>query len=406
MNDFALLGLLIIAIAIGFYLGRHAAKKNVAGVAFAPGKSYFQGLNYLLNEQPDKAVEEFVSALDVNTDTLETHLALGKLMRKQGQVDRAIRIHQNLLARPVLELKDQHQVHLELARDFMTAGLLDRAEVLLQEVIGESTVLRSIAQRSLLVIYQDESEWQDAINVAQALLQSRFMKANVEHKRNLQRMVAHFYCELAEDCMRGENLIGARQYLDRAVAADKTVYRVALLSAANDNAQGRHKQVIKVLSRLELQDPAWFWMCLPALQEAYERQDVERGFEIFSRHLRSHIENHDAPRVAMYLVDQFIARSEDEPIRVQQASEILSVFVAQYESLLASNKLVELQINDASKQVESDVCRLHAQVSDLLNQRNRYRCGDCGFSGRQLHWRCPSCKTWESMRSIENQSTI
>ena len=107
----------------------------------------------------------------------------------------------------------------------------------------------------------------------------------------------------------------------------------------------------------------------------------------------------------MYLVDQFIARSEAEPIRVQQASEILSVFVAQYESLLASNKLVELQINDASKHVESDVCRLHLQVSELLSQRNRYRCGDCGFSGRQLHWRCPSCKTWESMRSIENQST-
>ncbi|MBT8148903.1 MAG: lipopolysaccharide assembly protein LapB, partial [Gammaproteobacteria bacterium] len=147
MNDVALVGLLTLAIGIGFFLGKRAAKAAAQRAAFAPDKNYFQGLNYLLNEQPDKAVEAFVDSLDVNSYTLETHLALGKLMRRQGQVDRAIRIHQNLLARPVLEEADQHQVHLELARDFMAAGLLDRAEVLLQEVIGESTELRGIAQR-------------------------------------------------------------------------------------------------------------------------------------------------------------------------------------------------------------------------------------------------------------------
>ncbi|NNC55607.1 MAG: lipopolysaccharide assembly protein LapB, partial [Pseudomonadales bacterium] len=219
MNDVALLALITLAIAIGFFLGRRSQRDKKE--AFAPDKNYYQGLNYLLNEEPDKAVEEFVASLDVNSHTLETHLALGKLMRRQGQVDRAIRIHQNLLARPVLADKAQHQVHLELARDFMAAGLLDRAEVLLQEVIGESGELRGIAQRYLLDIFQDEREWQDAIDVANALLQSRYMKANPEARREIMRMISHFNCELAEAAMSSGNASAARQYLDRAASVDK-----------------------------------------------------------------------------------------------------------------------------------------------------------------------------------------
>mgnify|MGYP006450763273 FL=1 len=166
MADIALIALVTVAIAIGYLLGRRSLKKAATGIfPLAFNKTYFQGLNYLLNEQPDKAVDAFVESLDVNANTLETHLALGKLMRKQGQVDRAIRIHQNLLARPQLDIADQHQVHLELARDFMAAGLLDRAEMLLKEVIAESTDLRGIAQRYLLDIFQDEREWSDAFRL-------------------------------------------------------------------------------------------------------------------------------------------------------------------------------------------------------------------------------------------------
>ena len=142
MTDLSLFILLTVAIAIGFFLGRRgtaAVRQRLFSSTLK--KRYFQGLNYLLNEQPDKAVDAFIDALEVNDNTLETHLALGKLMRKQGQVDRAIRIHQNLLARPQLNLPDQHQVHLELARDFMAAGLLDRAEMLLRDVMALRSVL-------------------------------------------------------------------------------------------------------------------------------------------------------------------------------------------------------------------------------------------------------------------------
>lgn len=405
MEDLALLGLLTLAIAIGYFLGRRSnSGKNSASLS--PDKTYYQGLNYLLNEEPDEAVEEFVGSLDVNTHTLETHLALGKLMRRQGQVDRAIRIHQNLLARPVLEDRAQHQVHLELARDFMAAGLLDRAEVLLQEVIDESSALRSIAQRYLLDIFQDEREWQDAIGVANSLLQSRLIKGNAESRRELLRMIAHFHCEMAEAAMSSGNAAGARQHLERAAAVDKGVFRVALLMAANDNAQGRHKQVIKTLSRLELQNPDWFWMCLPALQEAYQRQDTERGFELFSRHLQSHLQTRNATRVVMYLVDQFTQRASEDPARLGQAIDTLADFNRRYNSLAASSKLVELRTHASGGSGNHDVLRLQAQVSELLDTHNVFRCTQCGFSGRQLHWRCPSCKTWESMCSVESADPV
>ncbi|MGB5325132.1 MAG: hypothetical protein WBN40_06890 [Pseudomonadales bacterium] len=405
MEDLALLGLLTVAIAIGFFLGRRSAASEKAR-SFSPDKNYYQGLNYLLNEEPDEAVEEFVASLDVNTHTLETHLALGKLMRRQGQVDRAIRIHQNLLARPVLEDQAQHQVHLELARDFMAAGLLDRAEVLLQEVIGESSDLRGIAQRYLLDIFQDEREWQDAIDIANALLQSRYMKNNPDARRDIQRMIAHFNCELAETAMSSGNAAVARQYLERAANVDKGVFRVGLLMAANDNAQGRHKQVIKTLSRLELQNPDWFWMCLAALQEAYQKQDGERGFELFARHLQSHVHSRNATRVVMYLVDQFVQRSTADSARLGQAIDTLADFTQRHNSLAASNKLVELRTHVSGSSRNHDVLRLQAQVSELLDLQNVFRCSQCGFSGRQLHWRCPSCKSWESMRSIESNSAV
>ncbi|MBT8138376.1 MAG: lipopolysaccharide assembly protein LapB [Gammaproteobacteria bacterium] len=399
MDDFALLGLLTLAIAIGFFLGRRSQREQKNG--FTPDKNYYQGLNYLLNEEPDKAVEEFVASLDVNSHTLETHLALGKLMRRQGQVDRAIRIHQNLLARPVLEDKAQHQVHLELARDFMAAGLLDRAEVLLQEVIGESSELRGIAQRYLLDIFQDEREWQDAIDVANSLVQSRYIKSNPDARREILRMIAHFHCELAEAAMSSGNASAARQYLDGAASVDKGVFRVALLMAANDNAQGRYKQVIKTLSKLELQNPDWFWMCLPALQEAYQKQNGARGFELFSRHLQSHVENRDATPVIMYLVDQLIQRAGEDPARMGQAIDLLADFNRRHNSLAATNKLVELRTHAGGNSGNHDVLRLQAKVSELLELQSVFRCGHCGFTGRQLHWRCPSCKTWESMCSTE-----
>ena len=168
MNDLLIFLLLFSAIVIGWLLGR----RSVASISNNSDSSgeYYQGLNYLLDGRPDGAVDSFIDGLEVNSETLETHVAMGNLLRKRGEVDRAIRVHQNLLARPSLPRSQVHLAHLELARDYISAGLLDRAEGLLLALVKESSEQRVVACRHLLEIYQSEKEWQRAIDVAKSML--------------------------------------------------------------------------------------------------------------------------------------------------------------------------------------------------------------------------------------------
>ena len=402
MVDIALIALVTAAIAIGYFLGRRSLKKQGLGAfPLSINKTYFQGLNYLLNEQPDKAVDAFVESLDVNANTLETHLALGKLMRKQGQVDRAIRIHQNLLARPQLDVEHQHQVHLELARDFMSAGLLDRAEMLLKEVIAESTVLRGIAQRYLLDIFQDEREWSDAIQVAEALVVSRYVKSSADKRLAMVQMIAHFYCELAEEAVQKNDAKMARKYLDKALLSDKNSLRTALLIGALENKAGRHKQAIKVLSRAITQNPTLMSECLPELYKAYVAVDPVGGFNQILSFVESQIAQHPSIAALLFMVDQLLLRAASEPSRQQQAQDMLSHYLRDRPSLAGLNKVITLQIPNLSPDVASDVTSLQALVQRLLEKRLNYQCTSCGFAGRQLHWRCPSCKSWDQMERVK-----
>ena len=402
MVDVAFIALVTVAIAIGYLLGRRSLKKRGAdSFPLSFDKNYFQGLNFLLNEQPDKAVDAFVESLDVNTNTLETHLALGKLMRKQGQVDRAIRIHQNLLARPQLDIAHQHQVHLELARDFMAAGLLDRAEMLLKEVIAESSALRGIAQRYLLDIFQDEREWSDAIQVAEALVSSRYIKSTPDKRRMLTQMISHFYCELAEESSQKNDTVMARKYLDKALIADKTSIRAALLMGALENQDGRHKQAVKVLSRAVAQNPSLMSECLPELYKAYIAVDPVGGFNQVLSFVESQVAQHPSITALLFMVDQLLIRAESEPSRQQQAHDLLSRYLRDRPSLAGLNKVITLQIPRLSADIASDVISLQSLVQRLLEKRLNYQCSSCGFTGRQLHWRCPSCKSWDQMEHVK-----
>lgn len=399
MLEISLVVLFTAAIAIGFLLGKYTSKKNKTRLSSSFQENHLKDLNFLLDAQEDKEIETFIENLDVNTHTLETHFALGRLMRKQGQVDRAIRIHQNLLARPVLEEKEQHQVHLELARDFMKAGLLDRAEMLLQQVINESSSLKSIAQRYLMDIYQDEQEWLKALDVAQVLLSSRPVRADQEYKSLLSKMVAHFYCELAEQGIEQKNPDQVSLYLNKAIAADKTVLRSVLLSAINDNLTGRYKSAIKSIVKLESVNPPWLVLCMPVLLEAYQGISEDKGFDQWVQHVSAHVKRHKSPYVLMYLIDKLLQKTDERDDYREVAIDLLSSDVELYDTLLSSNKLVGLKLEVASDEnlaFFNDIVKLQSKVDSLLSSKSIYRCISCGFSGRQLHWRCPSCKQWET----------
>ena len=207
MQELMFLGLFVVALAIGWFLGRREAIR--VGVMLAPhgsaiDKQYFIGLNYLLNEQPDEAIETFIRALEVNPETVETHIAIGKLFCQRGDVERAIKVHQNLLARPNLTALQADRVQFELARDYLAVGLHHRAERLLNELVEHSSTLRADALADLVRIHERERDWQKAVETGRRLLRER---------EEFAVTLAHYHCELARESIRRGEVVQARREL-------------------------------------------------------------------------------------------------------------------------------------------------------------------------------------------------
>src|SRR3990167_1046957 len=181
--------LYLISILIAWALGYFMRLKEMPGRKFMLPRDYLVGLNFLLNEETDKAVDVFIKMLEVDSDTVETHLAVGKLFRRRGEVDRAIRIHQNLIARPQLEKNYREQSLFELGQDYLSAGMLDRAERVFLELVNAKSHAAQ-ALKILIDIYQQERDWLNAIDMAE-----RYESAT---RQNMQPVIAHYYCELAD----------------------------------------------------------------------------------------------------------------------------------------------------------------------------------------------------------------
>src|SRR3990172_7325925 len=223
---------------------------------------YFKGLNFVLNEQPDKAIEVFIRMLEVDSETVETHLALGNLFRRRGEVDRAIRIHQNLIARPTLDRQQRTHALLELGQDYMRAGLLDRAETLFQELIDMNEHVEP-ALRYLIDIYQQEKDWDRAIPATQKLA------AVTGKSRNA--VIAHYYCELAEQARQHDDLERTRQLLKEALASDRACVRASLLLADMDMKIGDYGAAMYSLKKVRYQDPDYLSEALRPLLECYDK---------------------------------------------------------------------------------------------------------------------------------------
>jgi len=374
--------LLVIALGIGFLLGRRERRRRpkVEGVV---SRDYFRGLNHLLNERPDLAIDTFVEAMVVSDDTIDTHLALGSLVRRRGEVDKAIRIHQNLLARPVLSGGNRVQVELELARDYLMAGLLDRAETLLRELVGKSGSHRTEALKLLLRIYEREREWGRAMETGKRL---------IRHDRDMRRRIAHYYCELAEEAMAVSDLRSARSELARALQMDGRCARANLVGARLELQASRYKEVLRLLERVRDQDATLAGECLGLYEQAsialgdasalvrFASESLEKAPAIeLVNTLRHHVELSGDPEAARsYIVEHLLHHPN------------LAGFV------------MLLQVLDkAGESLSPEYVRLVRRMSEaLLEKQPRYRCQSCGFSGKNLMWQCPSCHEWGSMGAL------
>ncbi len=401
MNELLIFALLFLAVGMGWLLGRRGGGRARA-MPELPSQ-YYKGLNYLLDGRPDGAIDAFITALEVNSETLETHIALGNVLRKQGEVDRAIRIHQNLLARPSLPKIQVHQAHLELARDYISAGLLDRAERLLLDLVEESQGLRRTAQRYLLGIYQSEREWQQAVDIALKLLPRKSLLGGSsqefarEKGQEVSVALAHYYCELAALEIERGQLPQAHKLLLQALGVDKSCVRASLMMGDVEFQSGHFKVAIKALRKVSAQDPGYLPETVALLRQCYRQLDDEGSLETY---LRECLENHPSATLVLAVTEDIVRAQGDEP-----AAEFLSAQLARQPSLRGLAKLIALQLASFPGDQRDRLSVLQGLASRLVADRNAYRCVHCGFAGKHLHWFCPGCKTWGTMKTIRESGT-
>lgn len=383
MVEFLLL-LLPVAAASGWYAARRSllVKQQKQPQEISP--VYFKGLNYLLNEQPDKAIDLFIKMLEVDSETVETHLALGNLFRRRGEVDRAIRIHQNLIARPSLNREQRAQALLELGQDYMRAGLFDRAENLFLE-LTELRLLNEQAYINLLEIYQQEKDWQRCLEVAAQI--------NTLRNPSLNNAIAHFYCELAEGQLRLQNTGAAENYLKRAQQVIRSHVRATMLQGQIELARGECKGVIRLLKRVEEQDAAYLPEILPTLVSCYRKMGLQQELYAYLQELYT---RHQCTEAMLYLADMIAEKDGGDA-----AVEAVLKHLASHPDLQGLERLVRLNLQRGQESPRETLEVLLQSVLKLLDRQPAFQCEQCGFMAKKLHWHCPSCKTWGSIKPVQ-----
>ena len=371
----------LLALPLFFALGWLAARVDIKQLLLesrALPRSYFKGLNFLLNEQPDKAIEAFIEVVKVDPQTVELHFALGSLFRRRGEVERAIRMHQNLVERPDLAAEQKLAALFELAQDYFKAGLLDRAEELFLKL--EPTGYAEQALRFLLEIYEQEKEWHKAIDIAGRL--------ETVTGRSHQKEIANFCCELATNEMMHSRPEAARPHLEEALAHHRLCVRANLLLGDLETAAGRHEAAIDAWKRIESQSPQHLALVSERLYNAYkQRGKIEEGVNLLRGYLAKYPSLDLLNAVFQGMVE---SRGTDEAYRLARDE------LRRMPTLLGLDKLLEAQMLEAPPDRRRDL----ELVKELVNQHTRglamYKCDNCGFRARQYYWHCPACAAWET----------
>jgi len=368
----------LLLIPVFFALGWAAARVDMRQVVHESRslpRSYFQGLNFLLNEQPDKAIDSFLEVAKVDSQTVELHFALGNLFRRRGETERAIRMHQNLIDLPDLDDKVRLQALTELGQDYLKAGLLDRAEEIFNRLLGTS--FEEEAKRNLLEIYQVEKEWLKAIEIAREL-------PDVASHRD----IAEYYCELAANEIMRSHADAAREYLDVAMQENRKCVRASLLQGDLLLQEGRLPEAIEAWQRIEQQDPSYLALVAQRLLETYRKLErPAEGIALLSGYLERY------PSLDLLdVVYQLVLENEG----TEAAYRLVRAELQRNPTLLGLEKLMSARLPLAAPEVRPDVELAKTIIQGYTKRLSRYRCDNCGFKARQFYWRCPACGGWET----------
>ncbi|MDO3382548.1 lipopolysaccharide assembly protein LapB [Gilvimarinus algae] len=389
MDALVLFAALFVSVAVGFALGRLSRRHLQSQYPKDYALNYYKGLSYLFNEQPDSAIDAFIGSLEVNSDTLETHLALGNMLRRRGEVTKAIKIHQNLLARPGLNTRQQHESQLELARDYIKSGLLDRAEALLLELVKISSAYKQAALEHLIEIYQDENEWDNAISAASQLDGKHYRPKS---GLGLKQLQAHFACEQAQEDMAQRNFSKARTHLQEALGFDSDSARASLLFARLEIHQSRFREALDHLHKIPQQDADYLIEALDMICECYEKIGEPKALQ---KYLRSLLAEYPSNSLVIKIAERLRWLEND-----YVAADFIAEQLKQRPSIRTLNRLVELHLPHSEGRAKENLQLLKQLVDRVIEEKPSYCCNKCGFTGNSLHWLCPGCKTWGSVRPI------
>lgn len=376
--------LLPVAAAYGWYMGRRSAQQSKQDDASRLSRDYVAGVNFLLSNQQDKAVDLFLDMLKEDTGTVEAHLTLGNLFRSRGEVDRAIRIHQSLMESASLTYDQRLLAVQQLGRDYMAAGLYDRAEDMFKQLVDE-TDFRLGALQQLLQIYQATSDWQSAIEVAE-----RLVKLGKEKHRG---EIANFWCELALQQMAANDLDKAMALLKKGAAADRNSARVSIMMGRVWMEKGDYAKAVESLERVIDQDKELVGETLEMLQTCYQQLGKADEWGVF---LRRCVEE-NAGATAELMLAQILEQREG----VEAAQNYVTRQLERHPTMRVFHKLMDYHLNEAEEgRAKESLGVLRNMVGEQVRSKPRYRCQKCGFTAHTLYWHCPSCRSWATIKPI------
>lgn len=381
---------MLLVFPLFFGMGWLAARidiKELLSESSALPQSYFQGLNFLLNEQQDKAIEAFIEVVKVDPQTVELHFALGSLFRRRGEVDRALRMHHNLLDRADLDNDKRQQAIFELAQDYLKAGILDRAESLFREL--ENTLYAKPAMEFLLELFQKEHDWLKAIEVTQHLA--------ALSGQSFSKQAAFFYCELASEEIAKNDAAAARGHLQQALMVFPDAVRASMMLGDMSAGEGRPDEAISIWKNIEAQDAQYLPLVAERLLNTYRGINHEaEGIAL----LRDYLSKYHSLDL-MNVVFDGVLKNEGPAAAYQLVRDELQ----RNPTLLGLDKLLEARLLEVPMERRADV----ELVKNLVHKRTRnlatYHCANCGFKARQFYWHCPACQAWDSYSPRRTEET-
>jgi lipopolysaccharide biosynthesis regulator YciM len=372
--------------ALGWLTARMDIKELLSESSLLP-RSYFQGLNFLLNEQQDKAIEAFIEVVQVDPQTIELHFALGSLFRRRGEVDRALRMHLNLVERADLEEDKKQQAIFELAQDYLKAGIFDRAELAFQQLHSSPYAKESLD--FLLEIYQKGKDWLQAIDVCRRLTDLTGQPHNKD--------ASAFYCELAAHELKHKKTDAAIVHLEQALEVNPHAVRANIMLGDIENELGNYEKAIDFWKRIEEQDPQFLQLAAERLLLAHRKIEQEdAGISL--------LQDYQAKSPSQDLMD-VLFKAVLQRDGSEAAYQMVRNELHRNPTLLGLDKFLEARLLEVTDKNRGDV----EMVKKLVHQRTRslamYYCSSCGFKARQFYWHCPACHGWETYSPRRSEET-